>query len=158
MESRCKNCTLLLSSNVEKETEYCFDCIKKIVKHEGDADNQRIELNELLKRSEQENSILKSQNEKFLSLMKAEMEGVSAADRGFPEEQNPYPDGEMCVMWLNGHQSVETRRRTAQASAVIGWASQSLATIQELAKGYGQPEISDKIETVVEKLKPFQGG
>jgi hypothetical protein len=158
--AKCRNHPeVILGSKIENHTGLCLACVEvkiaRIAELEVIEHKYKVEHEELVNA----NAVLIERVQKFQSMMKAEVEGVSAANNGMTEEQNPYPDGdELCVMWLNGHQSVETRRRTAQAMAVIDWSNTCLQTIQELARGYGQLEIADKIGTVVQKLEPFHTG
>jgi len=98
----------------------------------------------------------KKQNSMFEQLMAAERNGVTAAERGLPEDQNPHVvDSNEHVMWLAGWTAIDTRRRGLQAHAVMVWSGGVLESIIELAKGYDQTEIAVKLEVVTSKFKNF---
>lgn len=73
-----------------------------------------------------------------------------------PETPNPHPEGsDEAAMWEAGRLRTAAILYGRSLEAVMRWASDSLTTVQELAKGYGQGEISQKLETVIKKLREY---
>ena len=153
---KCLSCESLLVSGAEQRHHLCMAHLEVKIAKQMEMEVEVHDLKVAVDRLKRDKEDSDQNVAKVQKLLKAETEGIMAADRGISETDNPYPDGdECCAMWLNGWQSVETRRITSQAIAVIRWSTQSLDTIQELARGYGQQEISDKIDVIRQKLEQF---
>lgn len=153
MSGTCKECANDLAGKVEIETGICTTCLSlrslQLDKLNADAGQLQRKLDLVQKDLDAANEKIK----KYEQLMRAETQGVMAADRGVPMNQNPYPDGtELCVMWLNGWQAVETRRVSGRTLAAVKWAVEALDVVNQLALAAEQGEISGKVSTVQGKL------
>lgn len=147
---------VILGSRLEQRTSMCLACIEMKLARQADMEVENHDLKVKADLAGRRADEAERQVARVKSLLRAETEGVQAASDGMPETQNPYKEGdELCVMWLNGWQSVQTRRAAGQAMAVVTWATQNLAHIDELASGYGNTEISDKVKLINEKLQRF---
>lgn len=146
-----------LVSGIEQRAGMCLTCVEvrlsKIMEYETQYMRMKMD------KEVAENKVKDAEAKvaRVQAMLKAETEGVIAASNCLPETQNPYKEGdELCVMWLNGWQGVETRRSAGQAMAVVVWALQNLNHVKELALGYGHGEIGDKLGLVISKLQQFQ--
>lgn len=143
---QCSACGSSLVANVEIETLSCVDCIRtfpdRIKKLTEDLMSER-SLREL---SDKKIANLKE-------LMKIESEGQTAAWRGIEQNQCPYEDSDKRSMWETGWSVGALFKRSEASTAVVRWAIFAVEHALELAEGYGQREIADKLESVVRKLE-----
>lgn len=153
----CKDCKEdSEDSLLERDLSLCLPCIKiraerfDELKQELEAADETIsDVRKVLKTYE-------AKVEMFNGLMYAERAGMTSAENGLAEDQNPFkPEEERHIMWLSGWTAVDTRRRGLQAHAVMTWSVGVLESIVDLARGYDQQEIATKLDTVVSKYKEF---
>lgn len=145
--TRCEKGTL--TSFFEQKLKLCADCAAVLVDkgklHEEQAPKLRQDLQEA-------RDFINSMVESYES----EKLGADAARKGFSEDQNPFPQGnEKHAGWNFGWTRGMQDRRTAEAAAVIEWTVLNLDVIEQLAAGYGQKEIADKLEIISSKLSEF---
>ena len=153
---KCVHCGVDTVSAMELRLNLCLTCIERrtadYVNQIGIKDSVLIENDKLKKLLDVSNK----KAELYEGFMKAERAGNIAAENGLPEDQNPYPAGtDENIMWLAGWTTIDTRRKSLQAAAVLSWSVDSLFVISELAHGYDQHEIAAKLDVVIEKCGKF---
>lgn len=147
---------VLLGSRLEQRAMMCLACIEVKLAKQAELEVENHDLKVKADQADRRAIEAEQQVARVKAFLRAETEGVKSASEGMPESQNPYKEGdELCVMWLNGWQSVQTRRAAGQAMAVVTWAIENLSHVNELAAGYGNAEISGKVSTITDKLRQF---
>lgn len=146
---RCTECKVgTLSSFFESRLTVCADCAAKLIEQ---ALVLRGELPKMTQRLREAHDTIA----RYTVSVEAEEKGFGASKKGFGLDQNPYKENELAQCWTAGWCRGELERRAEQAASVIQWSVLNLDAIEELAKGYGQQEIADKLSTVSAKLVPF---
>lgn len=150
---------VVLGSKIELHVGLCFTCVETklygLMELEAKVHDLVVE-NDMLKKDKGslESSVFRNK-----TLLQAEAAGRKAAQSGLPADQNPYSsDVDHHVMWLDGWHRVESRRELAKAAAVVEWSVVTLDVVDQLARGYGQTEIADKVTLVRQKLAGFVEG
>lgn len=146
----CVECkTGTLSSSFEESLATCSSCAAKLVEKAHKLEDENLKLQEKVTRT---NGIV----ENLLRSYTHETTGMMAAAKGLGRDQNPHGRGTVeADAWDVGWCRGEMDRRTMEAASVIEWAVLNLDVIEDLAKGYGQTEIADKLSTVTAKLADF---
>ena len=154
----CKDCNKEWKDGygapLEERLDLCVPCIEL---RAGKVDELEIELASMEEVHTGLRKALKTAElkvEQFNGLMYAEQAGMTSAENGLGEDQNPFKvEEERHIMWLAGWTAVDTRRRGLQAEAVMTWSVGMLETLIDLARGYDQQEIATKIGLVVSKYR-----
>lgn len=145
--SRCEKGTL--SGFFEQRLKMCADCAAVMV-------DRATEFERIMPEMQKNLDEARKFSEALIQSHESEKLGMDAARKGLSQDQNPFSIGtEENSAWNFGWFRGELDRRTSQAIAVIEWAVLNLDVIEQLAVGYGQKEISDKLSVISEKLADF---
>lgn len=154
-EPSCRICKGILPSGAEQHLEHCLHCLSGQI---GLSQLRKINLESLRnENAELQEKVKQLQKDVELrdGLLAAEQQGLATA-RTNPlanENDNPFPkeDGR-ALFWESGLFSGLIERRLDEHNAVVLWSIDSLKHVAELALGYGQQEIAEKISIVSDRL------
>lgn len=158
MNDKCERCQADLVGNLEKAVRSCSDCIKVIAQEEvRDLHADKEASTKRIMELSQELETVKKKLIRYEELRKAEVEGITAAQRGLDDKEDPYhrdlpgSNDDLSTMWLAGHAQGSAASSIQKLGAMMLWAVNSLLTIEELVLAY-HPETAVKIQTIRQKL------
>lgn len=154
----CARCSGALVSATEISSGVCIPCTREIHLESIQLKLEIEKLQSELSRSRESIGRLVEAIEKIKETSDSRKMGEEAAVRGIDGSDNPFPAGHRREAWDDGFVIGLLGSQIKESCAVGVWARDSLILIEELARGYGQEEIGQKISTVVEKLSDFFAG
>ena len=152
----CKICASFLSSSTELKVVTCIDCISTMSEEiksfkEKEAEHQRQEKERVEQLSEVYQRI-----EAMGRLIYAEKMGHEAGMKGLGDDECPWKANNIQHdAWMKGFWNQQLIRDLRKAEAVMLWSVGTLEHVHELATGYNQSEIADKVSMVAKKLGSY---
>ena len=152
----CNSCNNILCTLTEQNINLCVSCAALLFK-----ENKRL-IDELQHIKEDLNNIIKKENEtkeklnKRYELDQAEVIGRQACINKSDINENPYNSkSEEYIFWNKGWLQANLKNDFNKLIAIMVPILSYLDHLEELSKGYGQTEIANKINQLIEKISPY---
>lgn len=148
----CGNTKLVAST--ELQVGACIGCMSTFVGREK-ANLETIKvLRQEVERQRGKLVEFRALAESRMRLQKIKEDGIAAGEREIKLDENPYAvNSDEWIMWAGGWAEELLKASYAKQQLVMQNASQMLETVLELARGYEQYEIAEKLETVAGTIK-----
>lgn len=156
MTTECFNCKGSLVSASELEAGACLKCYPDIIAKLRTANEQLEQARANGKDLDEKVTAAGEALTLYSKLVQAEVDGGTAAVRGAPITDNPFESGtDQNEHWALGWNQQNLANQYGKLRSLMLWTCEHLAHVREIAKGYGQDEISTKLELVFQKVVPY---
>ena len=151
-------CGKELGARTEFRTGACFECMTAMAEKLEESSSSSARLQEELDDKNGQIEKLSSKVSALEMMDRAEELGRNVAREGLGEDECPWAEGDAArLAWMKGYWAEQVSRSLRMARGVMTWSVDNLRHVHELAKGYGNDEIADKIDLIASKIDSYVG-